>query len=117
MTIGGAQLKGKGTACEAVDSGSKGGSATSRPTWRQSELDAATDFPGYADQKSFINGKEVSYGTKGSVRPDYYKEGFSVDTKNITQKMQVAEVILHGILKNSIIKEQKICPMEQNSQL
>ena len=84
MTIGGAQLKGKGTACEAVDSGSKGGSATSRPTWRQSELDAATDFPGYADQKSFINGKEVSYGTKGSVRPDYYKEGFSVDTKNIT---------------------------------
>ena len=60
----------------------KGGSATSRPTWRQSELDAATDFPGYADQKSFINGKEVSYGTKGSVRPDYYKERFSVDIKN-----------------------------------
>ena len=66
----------------AGKSGSKGGSATSRPTWRQSELDAATDFPGYADQKSFINGKEVSYGTKGSVRPDYYKEGFSVDIKN-----------------------------------
>ena len=66
----------------AGESGSKGGSATSRPTWRQSELDAATDFPGYADQKSFINGKEVSYGTKGSVRPDYYKEGFSVDIKN-----------------------------------
>ena len=66
----------------AGKSGSKGGSATSRPTWRQSELDAATDFPGYADQKSFINVKEVSYGTKGSVRPDYYKEGFSVDIKN-----------------------------------
>ncbi len=72
----------KGAVSGAVESGSKGGSATSRPTWRQSELDAATDFPGYADQKSFINGKEVSYGTKGSVRPDYYKEGFSVDIKN-----------------------------------
>ena len=70
-----------GGECDS-ESGSKGGSATSRPTWRQSELDAATDFPGYADQKSFINGKEVSYGTKGSVRPDYYKEGFSVDIKN-----------------------------------
>ena len=72
----------KGTVYGVAESGSKGGSATSRPTWRQSELDAATDFPGYADQKSFINGKEVSYGTKGSVRPDYYKEGFSVDIKN-----------------------------------
>ena len=55
---------------------------TSRPTWRQSELDAASDFPDYDAQKSFINGKEVPYGTKGSVRPDYYKDGYSVDIKN-----------------------------------
>ena len=82
VAIGGALMKGESAACEVAESGSKGGSATSRPTWRQSELDATTDFPGYADQKSFINGKEVSYGTKGSVRPDYYKEGFSVDIKN-----------------------------------
>ena len=60
----------------------KGGTPTSRPTWRQSELDAATDFPDYDAQKSFINGEEVPYGTKGSVRPDYYKDGFSVDIKN-----------------------------------
>ena len=57
-------------------------SSTSRPTWRQSELDAATDFPDYDAQKSFINGEAVPYGTKGSVRPDYYKDGFSVDIKN-----------------------------------
>ncbi|MSS35719.1 hypothetical protein [Clostridium porci] len=62
--------------------GSKGGTSTSRPTWRQSELDAAKDFPDYDAQKSFINGEEVPYGTKGSVRPDYYKDGFSVDIKN-----------------------------------
>ena len=55
---------------------------SSRPTWRQSELDAAKDFPDYDAQKSFINGEEVPYGTKGSVRPDYYKNGYSVDIKN-----------------------------------
>ena len=64
------------------DENNVGISTTSRPTWRQSELDAATDFPDYDAQKSFINGEEVPYGTKGSVRPDYYKAGFSVDIKN-----------------------------------
>ena len=54
----------------------------SRPTWRQSELDAVTEFPDYDAQKSFIDGKEVPYGTKGSVRPDYYRAGISVDVKN-----------------------------------
>ena len=60
----------------------EGGASVSRPTWRQSELDAVADFPEYKAQKSFMNGKEVPYGTKGSVRPDYYKSGFSVDIKN-----------------------------------
>ena len=54
----------------------------SRPTWRQSELDAAKDFPEYKAQKSFINRQEVPYGTRGSVRPDYYKSGHSIDIKN-----------------------------------
>lgn len=61
----------------------KGGSKTNnRPSWRQSELDASKQFPEYAEQKSFIDGKEVPYGTKGSVRPDLYKEGSSIDVKN-----------------------------------
>ena len=60
----------------------EGGASVPRPTWRQSELDAVADFPEYKAQKSFMNGKEVPYGTKGSVRPDYYKSGFSVDIKN-----------------------------------
>ena len=67
---------------DAVGDVHKSGTSTSRPTWRQSELDATTDFPDYDAQKSFINGEEVPYGTKGSVRPDYYKDGFSVDIKN-----------------------------------
>lgn len=53
-----------------------------RPSWRQSEIDATKDFPGYKEQRSFLNGKEVKYGTKDSVRPDLYKKGHSVDVKN-----------------------------------
>jgi RHS repeat-associated protein len=65
---------------KAGDAG-QGGSST-RPTWRQSEIDAKADFPDYNEQISFKDGKEVPYGTKGSVRPDYYKAGSSVDIKN-----------------------------------
>ena len=39
----------------------KSGTETSRPTWRQSELDAAKDFPDYDAQKSFINGVEILF--------------------------------------------------------
>jgi hypothetical protein len=66
--------------------------AAGRPSWRQSEIDAANDFPstsGYTDQVSFAkdaNGNiiEVPYGSSGSVRPDYYKPGHCVDIKNYT---------------------------------
>ncbi len=84
---GGETAKGSGETGNGETGGAstgegEGGTSTSRPTWRQSELDAATELPDYDAQKSFINGEEVPYGTKGSVRPDYYKDGFSVDIKN-----------------------------------
>ena len=60
----------------------RGSKTINRPSWRQSEIDASKQFPEYAEQKSFIDGKEVPYGTKGSVRPDLYKEGSSIDVKN-----------------------------------
>ena len=56
--------------------------ASKRPSWRQSEIDAANDYPNYRDQVSFKDGQEVPYGTKGSVRPDYYNPGSSIDIKN-----------------------------------
>ena len=62
--------------------GKRESTSTKRPSWRQSEIDAAKNHPDYTEQKSFINGKEVPYGTKGSVRPDLYKDGFSIDVKN-----------------------------------
>lgn len=77
--------KASGNAADATDASTdlgKSADQVERPTWRQSEIDAAKDFPDYEPQKSFINGEEVPYGTKGSVRPDYYKPGHSVDIKN-----------------------------------
>lgn len=42
--------------------GSKSDStSTKRPSWRQSEIDAAKNHPDYTEQKSFINGKEVRF--------------------------------------------------------
>ena len=46
-----------------------------RPSWRQSELDAEAKNPKFDTQKSFLNGEEVPYGTRGSSRPDLYREG------------------------------------------
>lgn len=45
-------------------------------------MDVGKDYEGYDAQKSFINGEEVPYGTKGSVRPEFYKNGHSVEVKN-----------------------------------
>lgn len=55
---------------------------TSRPSWRQSEVDVGKMNPDYRPQVSFLNGKEVPYGTPGSSRPDYYKIGSSLEVKN-----------------------------------
>lgn len=65
--------------------------SSGRPTWRQSEINASQYYPsnsGYEYNKSYkvINGTltEVSYGTTGSVRPDYYNPSTKhcVDIKN-----------------------------------
>lgn len=55
---------------------------SNRPSWRKSEIDAEQMYPGYDTQKSFIDGKEVPYGTEGSTRPDLYNTGHSVEVKN-----------------------------------
>ncbi len=53
-----------------------------RPNWRDSESDVGKSYPNYDYQKSFKGGNEVPYGTKGSVRPEYYTRGHSVEVKN-----------------------------------
>ncbi len=50
-----------------------------RPGWQQSELDVAkAERPDFVPQVSFKNGREVSWGTRGSVRPD----GVSADMRS-----------------------------------
>ncbi|MEK4628243.1 pre-toxin TG domain-containing protein [Solibacillus sp. FSL R7-0682] len=53
-----------------------------RPSWRQSEIDVGKEYPGYRDQVSYKDGKEVSHGTKNSSRPDFYINGHSIEVKN-----------------------------------
>jgi hypothetical protein len=53
-----------------------------RPSWRQSETDYGAEHPDYSDQVSFKDGVEVPRGTKGSTRPDFYKDGTAVEIKN-----------------------------------
>jgi hypothetical protein len=63
-----------------------GNGATSlRPSWQQSEIDVGTDLgSNYRSQISFQNGKEVDYGTEGSVRPEYVSKDLttSIEVKN-----------------------------------
>ncbi|WP_200655110.1 hypothetical protein [Paraburkholderia aspalathi] len=48
------------------------GGGNGRPSARQSEIDVGSDLGSSADpQVSYKNGQQVSYGTSGSVRPDY----------------------------------------------
>lgn len=69
-----------------------------RPTWQQSEMDALKMYPEYRKQVSFnANGDEVKYGTKGSVRPDLYKTGSSVEVKNHSLH---GEKQVHALVKN-----------------
>lgn len=55
-----------------------------RPSWRDSETDVAKKLEGdnYRTQISFKDRMEVPYGTKGSVRPEQYKPGSSIEVKN-----------------------------------
>ena len=53
-----------------------------RPSWKQSETDVGILKPNYEAQKSFLNGKEVPYATRGSSRPDLYTTGSSIEVKN-----------------------------------
>ena len=46
-------------------------------SWMQQKI-----FQSMQSKNHLINGQEVPYGTKGSVRPDLYKAGSSIDVKN-----------------------------------
>ena len=57
-----------------------------RPTWQAAQASPAEDLAGFGfkPEPSYLGGKPVPYGTKGSVRPDYASESIklSVDVKD-----------------------------------
>ncbi|PWI51656.1 hypothetical protein BM613_14285 [Sulfoacidibacillus thermotolerans] len=73
---------GQASSTDVISSAKGTGQAGTRPTWRQSEQDASSDYPGYQTQQSFKDGSPVSNGTKGSSRPDLYTDGHSIEVKN-----------------------------------
>ncbi|GHU44360.1 hypothetical protein FACS1894193_12680 [Bacilli bacterium] len=75
-------IKATGKVPYGTENSNQAKSVPKRPSWRESEIDAELDYQGYETQKSFLNGKEVPYGTKGSTRPELYKDGHSIEVKN-----------------------------------
>ncbi|WP_412769937.1 hemagglutinin repeat-containing protein, partial [Ralstonia pseudosolanacearum] len=71
---------------DSTTTGSKSNDSntTKRPTPRNSETDVGSDLgSAYRPQVSYKDGKEVPYGTKGSVRPDWCNTtSCSVEVKN-----------------------------------
>jgi RHS repeat-associated protein len=55
-------------------------SSSNRPSWQQTETDVVT--PDYREQVAFKNGTEVPKNTRGSVRPEGYQPGESIEAKN-----------------------------------
>lgn len=53
-----------------------------RRTWRQSEMVAEMLFPDYLPQHSFMDRIDSSPRKKGSVKPDLYGNGRSIEVKN-----------------------------------
>ncbi|MCW7547661.1 hypothetical protein OO184_06865 [Photorhabdus sp. APURE] len=73
-----------GEASKLINKASDEIASVSRPSHRKSEIDVGKDLgDGWSGQVTFKEGKEVPYGTKGSVRPDWCQGNIcSVEVKN-----------------------------------
>jgi hypothetical protein len=61
---------------DAAEGLAKSGGRGGRPPWKQSEIDVGKTLgQRVREQVSYLNGREVRRGRKGSVRPDFVMEG------------------------------------------
>ncbi|MDE8578619.1 VENN motif pre-toxin domain-containing protein, partial [Pantoea vagans] len=104
-----------------------------RPGHRQSEIDVGKDLgDGWREQVSFKDGKEVPYGTKGGVRPDWCQGNVcSVEVKNYNittnqsglinnvskQALQRAENLPAGMRQEVVIdiRGQKVTSIQEDA--
>lgn len=107
--------------------------SVTRPSHRQSEIDVGKDLgDGWREQVSFKDGKEVPYGTKGGVRPDWCKGNVcSVEVKNYNittnknglinnvakQAVQSAENLPAGMRQEVVIdiRGQKVTSIQEDA--
>ncbi|WP_230085933.1 MULTISPECIES: VENN motif pre-toxin domain-containing protein, partial [unclassified Providencia] len=80
-----------------------------RPSPRDSEKDVGKDLgEGWREQVSFKDGKEVPYGTKGSVRPDWCQGTVcSVEVKNYTIATN-SKGLINNVSKQAIERQQHL---------
>lgn len=80
-----------------------------RPGHRQSEIDVGKDLgEGWREQVTFKDGKEVPYGTKGSVRPDWYQGNIrSVEVKNYNIEKNQSSLI-NNVMKQAIERQKNL---------
>ncbi len=75
------------------------GTYQTRPTPQQSETDAFNYYKADLKQPSYLNGKEVPYGTPGSTRPDLvkdvlgHKEAIEVKNYDLSNPQNINNVI------------------------
>nr|WP_118988296.1 hypothetical protein [Photorhabdus sp. CRCIA-P01] len=104
-----------GEASKLINKASDEITSISRPGHRKSEIDVGKDLgDGWSGQVTFKEGKEVPYGTKGSVRPDWCQGNVcSVEVKNYNIATN-KNGLINNIVKQ-VIERQKNLPagMEQ----
>jgi hypothetical protein len=87
------------------------GGPAHRPSWRASEQAVGSKLgPEYSAQKSFKNGNEVPYGTKGSTRPDFYARGNSIEVKNYSVTTAAGQSRLIDNVANQAIQRARELP-------
>jgi filamentous hemagglutinin len=88
-----------------------------RPSWQTSEKDVGSDLgPNVRSQVSYLNHKEVPYGTPGSVRPDFVANNsmasYEVKNYNITSN---SEGLIKTVSQQAIQRQANLpVGMQQN---
>ncbi|MQL46483.1 hypothetical protein GEA64_00055 [Photorhabdus khanii] len=98
-----------GEASKLINKASDEITSISRPGHRKSEIDVGKDLgDGWSGQVTFKEGKEVPYGTKGSVRPDWCQGNVcSVEVKNYNIATN-KNGLINNVVKQAIERQKNL---------
>ena len=104
----------------------RSGSWSGRPSWRNSELTverrlAAKGPKANFTQRSYLNGKVVPHGTKGSTRPDVFRtngrRSYAYEVKNYDLRSSAGRSRAVGTLRNQMTHRSKHLPPNTRQQV